>query len=200
VREAGTVTRGALLAVAMGLACAACTAGPSKSPSPRPRPSTMSPAPRPVSTKLNHPAKLRFVHPHANAVTVLTSSRNLQTGQQGVVLTVRGVGNLVGLCSPGHPAVKFRITGRGLAGPPVITEIRKQLARPVGLYLLYGLPPPSPVGGKQQFAFIQVVGGGENSDFSLVLWTTLTPVSGSCAFSTDGVLRVRGPFLLNRLG
>jgi hypothetical protein len=75
------------------------------------------------------------------------------------------------------------------------------LAKPVGLYLLAPLPPiPSPIGGKQQFAFFQILGGGESADFSLALWATLTPVAGGCAFSANGVLRVRGPFLLHRLG
>jgi hypothetical protein len=107
----------------------------------------------------------------------------------------------MGSCSPEHPSVKFRLTGRGLAGPPVVTEVREALARPVGLYLLSALPPvPSPVGGEQQFAFIQIVGGGEAADFSLALWATLTPVAGGCAFTTNGVLRVRGSDFLQRLG
>lgn len=135
------------------------------------------------------------------AITVLASSRNLQPGQHGVVLTVRGVGNLLGSCSPGHPSVRFRLTGRGLAGPPVVTEVRAPAARPVGLYLLAPLPPvPSPVGGEQQFAFVQIVGGSEAADFSLALWATLTPVAGGCAFTTNGVLRVRGSGFLHRLG
>ncbi len=199
VRGAGAVTRVAV-AMAVGSVCAACTSGKSQSPSPQPRPLTVSPAPHPLSTKLGQ-TKLRFVHRNANAITVFTSSRNLRAGQQGVVLTVRGVGSLMGSCSPEHRAVKFRLTGRGLAGPPVVTEVREPLARPVSLHLLapYWPPAPSLVGGEQQFAFIQIVGGGENADFSLVLWATLTPVAGDCAFITNGVLRVRGPFLLQRL-
>jgi hypothetical protein len=52
-------------------------------------------------------------------------------------------------------------------------------------------PAASPVGGKQQFAFFQVVAGGEEADFSLAVWATLTPVAGGCTFSANGVLRVR---------
>jgi hypothetical protein len=190
------VTRAAVLAVAVGLAGAACTSGPSRSRSSRPMPSTVSLVAHPVSTKLHQQAGPRFVHPNGanpTAVTFFTSSRNLQPGQQGAVLTVRGVGNLMGSCSPGHPAVKFRLTSR-LAGPPAVTEVRAPLARPVGLQLLapYWPPVPSPAGGEQQFAFFQIVGGGEAADFSLVLWATLTPAAGSCAFATNGVLRVRG--------
>src|SRR6266851_3283473 len=129
----------------------------------------------------------------------LASSRNLEPGQHGVVLTVRGVGNLAGSCRPGRPAATFRFTGRGL-GSPVVTAVRKPLARPAGLYLLFGLPPPSPAGGEQQFAFFQIVGGGEAADFSLVLWAMLTPVARGCAFSANGVLRTRGPDFLHRLG
>jgi hypothetical protein len=47
------------------------------------------------------------------------------------------------------------------------------------------------VGGKQQFAFSQVVAGGEEADFSLAVWATFTPVAGGCTFSANGVLRVR---------
>jgi len=160
-----------------------------------------APVARPLSTKLHQLAGRGFVHfgANPNAVTVLASGRNLEPGQHGVVLTVRGVGNLLGSCSPGHPAVKFRLTVGGL-GSPVITEIRKPLPRPAGLYLLFGLPPPSPVGGEQQFAFFQIVGGGEAADFSLALWATLTPVAGGCAFSANGVLRTRGSDFLHRLG
>ena len=85
---------------------------------------------------------------------------------------MRGVGNLIGSSSPGHLAVKFRLTGRGLAGPPVVTEVREPSARPVGLHLLAQAPAPSPVGGERQFVFVQIVGGGEAADFSLVLWPT----------------------------
>jgi hypothetical protein len=149
-------------------------------------------------------AKLRFVHPsgaNPKAITVLESQWNLLPRQRDVVLTVRGVGNLMGSCSPGHPAVKFRLTGRGLAGPPVVTEVRVPVARPVDLNLLPTLPPtPPPVGGEQQFAFFQIVGGGEAADLSLALWATLTPVAGGCAFTTNGVLRVRGSNFLYRLG
>ncbi len=77
------------------------------------------------------------------------------------------------------------------AGPPTVTEVRKPLARPAGLYLLGGAPAPPPVGGEQQFAFFQIVAGSEAADFSLALWATLTPVAGGCAFSANGVLRVR---------
>jgi len=205
VRDPGAVTRVAVLAAAVGLACAACTSGSARSNSPRPRQSAVSAVTRPLSTKLHQPAGLRFVRnrigSNPNAVTVLTSSRNLHPGQSGVVLTVRGVGNLRGSCGPGLPAVKFRLTYRG-AGPPVVTAVREPLARPAGLNLLgpYWPPVPSPVGGKQQFVFFQIVAGGESADFSLVLWATLTPVAGGCAFSTNGVLRVRGSEFLQRLG
>jgi len=143
-------------------------------------------------TKLHQQTDLVHLRNAANptAVMVLTSARNLQRDQQGVVLTVRKVGNLVGSCSSGHPAVKFRRTYRG-PGPPTVTEVRKPLARPAGLYLLGGAPTASPVRGKQQFAFFQIVAGGEEADFALALWTTLTPVAGGCTFSTNGVLRVR---------
>jgi len=136
-----------MLAMAVGLACAACTSGPSRSQSPRPRPSTASPIAHHVSTRLHEQTGRGFVHlvGGPNAFTVLASARNLESGQHGVVLSVRGVGNLVGLCGPGHLAVKFRLTPSGL-GSPVVTEVRKPLARPAGLYLLLGLPPPSPVG------------------------------------------------------
>ena len=73
----------------------------------------------------------------------------------------------------------------------MVTEVRQAQVRPIGLYLLGGVPAPSPVGGKQQFSFFQIVAGGEAADFSLVLWATLTPVRGGCAFTTNGVLRVR---------
>jgi len=176
------------------LVCAACTSGASQSQSPRPRPSTVSPVAHPLLTKLHQQTELRFVNLHSaanpTAVTVLASARNLQPGQQGAVLTVRRVGNLMGSCSPQHPAVKFRLTYRG-PGPPTITEVRKPLARPASLYLVGWAPAASPVGGKQQFAFFQIVAGGEEADFSLALWATLTPVAGGCTFSTNGVLRVR---------
>ena len=165
----------------------------------------MSPVAHPLSTKLHQPPGLRFGKnrngSNPTAVTVLTSSRDLQPGQQGVVLTVRGVGNLIGRCSSGHPAVTFRLAYRG-AGPPVVTEVREPLARPVGLHLMapYWPPAPSPVGGEQQFAFFQIVSGGESADFGLALWATLTPVAGGCAFSTNGVLHVRGSDFLQRLG
>jgi hypothetical protein len=86
--------------------------------------------------------------------------------------------------------VKFRLTYRG-AGPPTVTQVQKPLARPAGLYLSGAAPAPSPVGGKQQFAFFQISAGGEAADFSLALWATLTPVAGGCTFSANGVLRVR---------
>jgi hypothetical protein len=184
-----------VLAVGVALACAACTSGPSPSPSPRPQPSTASPVTHPLLTKLQQ-TELRFAHrggANPNAVTAFASSRNLQPGQQGVVLAVRWAGTLVGSCSSGHPAVEFRLTSRS-AGPPVVTEVvREPLARPVGLHLLapYWPPAPSPAGGEQQFAFFQIVGGGEAADFSLAVWATLTPVAEGCAFSANGVLRVR---------
>src|SRR5262245_13953375 len=200
-RDPGAVMRAAVLAVAAGLVLAACTSGPSQSRSPQPRPSTVPPVAHPLLTRL-HQQTERFVHLHSaanpNAVTILTSSRNLRTGQQGVVLTVRRVGNLLGSCSPGHPEMKIRFTYRG-AGPPVVTEVRKPLVRPAGLYLLGGLPAQSPVGGEQQFAFFQIVSGGEAADFSLVLWAILTPVAGGCAFSTNGVLRVRCSAFANQI-
>jgi hypothetical protein len=134
---------------------------------------------------------MRSVH-LGSAVTVLASARNLQTGQQGTVLTVPKIGNLIGACSQQHPTVKFRGTYRSWGpGPPTITVVRKPLARPASLYLLGGAPAASPVGGKQQFAFIQVVLGGESADFTLVMWATLTPVTGGCTVSVNGVLRVR---------
>ena len=185
-----------MLAVAAGLVCAACTSGPSQSQSPRPRPPTGSPVAHPLLTKLQQQTELRFVHLHnaANptAVTILTSARDLHRGQQGTVLTVLRVGNLIGSCSSGHPAVKFRLTYRG-PGPPTVTEVQKPLARPASLYLLGWAPAASPVGGKQQFAFFQIVAGGEEADFSLALWATLTPVVGGCTFSANAVLRVRCP-------
>ena len=134
---------------------------------------------------------MRFVH-LGTAVTVLASARNLQPGQQASVLTVPKVGNLIGACSQQHPTVKFRRTYRSWGpGPPTITVVRKPLARPASLYLLGWAPAASPLGGKQQFAFIQVVVGGESADFTLALWATLTPVAGGCTFSVNGVLRVR---------
>ena len=118
MRYPRAVTRVAALAVAAGLAGAACTSGPSQSQSPRPPlPSTVSPVARPLLTKLHQQEGLRFVHLHSaanpTAVTVFASARNLQPGQQGAVLTVRRVGNLMGSCSPQHRAVKFRLTYRG---------------------------------------------------------------------------------------
>jgi hypothetical protein len=199
VRDPGAITRLAVLAVV--LASAACTTAQSQAQSPPAGPSTPSPVAHPVVTKLQQQME-RFVHLHSaanpNAVVVLTSSRTLQPGHQGLVLTVRSVGNLIGSCSPGRPAVKFRISYRG-AGPPVVTKIRQALATPAGLGLLGGAPAPSPIGGKQQFAFLQVVSGGEAADFSLALWATLTPVAGGCAFSANGVLRVRCTAFANQI-
>jgi hypothetical protein len=88
--------------------------------------------------------------------------------------------------------IKFRLTSRW-AGPPIVTEVREPLARPAGLHLMapYWPPAPSPAGGEQQFAFLQVAGGGESGDFSVAVWATLTPVAGGCAFSANGVPRVR---------
>jgi hypothetical protein len=107
----------------------------------------------------------------------------------------------MGACHPGHPTVAFRVTDRVLAGPPVVTQVRAPVPRPVGLNLLQILPPaPPPSGGEQQLAFVQVVGGGEAADFALAVWATLTPVAGGCAFLANGVLRVRGSDFLHRLG
>jgi hypothetical protein len=160
-----------------------------------------SPVAHPVLTRLQQQTE-RFVHLHGtanpNAVTVFTSSRTLQPGRQGPVLTLRSVGNLIGSCSPQRPAVKFRITYRG-AGPPVVTKIQGALARPASLGLLGGEPALSPIRGKQQFAFLQIVSGGEAADFSLALWVTITPVAGGCAFSANGVLRVRCTAFANQI-
>jgi hypothetical protein len=154
----------------------------------------VSPVAHPSLTKLHQQTELRFVNLHdpsnLYAVAVLASARNLQPGQQDAVLTVRRVGSLIGSCSPGLPVVRFHRTYRG-PGPPTVTEVREPLAKPVGLYELGWAPVASPVGGKQQFAFFQIVAGGEEADFSLTLWATLTPVAGGCTFSTNGVLRVR---------
>ena len=183
------------LAAAVALASAACTSG--SSPSGSPRPSTGSPvAASPVLTELHQQTALRFVHLHnaanPNAVVVLTSSRNLRPGQRGPVLKVRAIGNLMGSCGRGQPTATFHLTYRG-PGPPVVTELRKALPKPIGLHLAgpYWPPVPSPAHGKQRFAFFQIVAGGEAADFSLALWATLTPVAGGCAFSANGVLRVR---------
>lgn len=59
-------------------------------------------AARPLPAGLRQQTELRFVRhdgPNPKAITVLAASRNLQPGQQGAVLTVRGVGNLIGSCS-----------------------------------------------------------------------------------------------------
>ena len=124
------------------------------------------------------------------AVVVFEAIRNLQPGQHGRVLAVRRVGNLIGSCRAGHPAVRFVLAYRG-AGPPTVTEVREPLARPTSLSLLGFAPSASPVGGKQHFAFFQITAGGEAGDFTLALWTTLTPVTGGCTFSANGVLRIR---------
>jgi hypothetical protein len=183
-----------MLALLPGLVCAACSSEPSQSRSSRPPASTASPVAQPVLTKLHRQTALKFVHlrsaSNPRAVVVLESVRNLQPGQQGTVLAVRRIGNLIGSCSQGHPAVKFRLAYRG-AGPPRVTKVRQPLARPASLSLLGTVPSASPVGGKQQFAFFQVVAGGESGDFSLAVWATLTPVAGGCTFSANGVLRVR---------
>ncbi len=190
----GAVKRLAMLALMLGLMCAACSSGPSQSRSSRAPASAASPVAHPVLTRLHRQTALKFVRlgsaSNPKAVVVLESVRNLQPGQQGKVLAVRRVGNLIGSCSQGHPAVKFRLAYRG-AGPPIVTEARQPLARPTSLSLLGTVPSASPVGGKQQFAFFQVVAGGESGDFSLALWATLTPVAGGCTFSANGVLRVR---------
>jgi hypothetical protein len=195
MRDPRVLTRGAALTVGAALVLAACTSQPSQSRSPRARPSKTPAVAHLLPTGLLQQTE-RFVHlrsaANPNAVMILTSSRNLRPGQRGVVLTVRSVGNLIGSCIAPGPAVTFRLTYRG-AGPPVVTEIREALARPAGLHLLepYMSLAPSPAGGNQRFAFFQVVAGGEAADFSLALWATLTPVPGGCAFTTNGVLRVR---------
>jgi hypothetical protein len=176
-------------AVLLGLVCAACSSGPS--PSAQPRPSSASPVAHPLLPKLHQQTRMRFAH-HGTAVAVLASGRSLQRGQQGAVLAVPKIGNLIGNCSQQHPAVKFRRTYRSWGpGPPTITTVLTPLARPASLYLLGGAPAAAPVGGKQQFAFIQVVLGGETADFTLALWATVTPTPESCTFSVNGVLRVR---------
>ncbi len=101
--------RAAVLTAAAGLALTACTSGPSQSRRPSPAPSPVPAAARPLSTVLRQQADpdLRFVRGKGSdpaAVTILTSSRNLRPGQQSVVLTVRGVGDLIGSCSHGIPA------------------------------------------------------------------------------------------------
>jgi hypothetical protein len=203
MRDREVVTRVAALTVAAGLVLAACTPRSSQSPSARTQPSTAPPVAQPVLSKLQQQTE-RFVHLHSatnpTAVTILASSRNLRPGQQGVVMTVRSIGNLLGSCRPEHPAVTFRVTYQG-AGPPIVTEVRGASARPAGLHLLapYWPPAPSPAGGKQQFAFIQVVAGGEAADFSLALWATLMPVPGGCVFSANGVLRVRCTAFANQI-
>jgi len=194
MRYSEAVTRVAVLAVAMGLIGAACTSGPSPSQSPRPQSSAVSPSAPSLLTKLNLQTEERFVNFHdasnRAAVVVLTSARSLQPGKQGAVLTVRKIGSLIGSCRPGHPAVEIRLTYRG-PGPPTVTEIQKPLARPASLYLLGSAPTASPVGGKQQFRFFQIVAGGEEADFTLALWATLTPVAAGCTFSANAVLRIR---------
>ena len=194
MRYSEAITRVAVLAAAMGLVCAACTSGPSPSQSPRPQPSTVSPAAHALLAKLHQQTEERFVNLHdasnRAAVMILTSARNLQPGQHGAVLRVRKIGSLIGTCRPRHPAIKIRLTYRG-PGPPTVTEIEKPLARPASLYLLGWAPTASPVGGKQQFRFFQIVAGGEEADFTLALWATFTPVAGGCTFSANAVLRVR---------
>jgi hypothetical protein len=194
MRYSEAIARVAVLAVAMGFVCAACTSGPSLSQSPRPQPSTVSPAAHGLLTKLHQQTEKRFVNSrdasNRAAVIILTSARNLQPGQQGAVLKVRKIGNLIGSCRPRHPAVKIRLTYHG-PGPPTVTEIQKPLARPASLYLLGWAPTASPRGGKQQFRFFQIVAGGEEADFALALWATLTPVAGGCTFAANAVLRVR---------
>jgi hypothetical protein len=166
MRDFRTVTQAAILAVAMGLALAACTGGSSAAKSAQPRPSAAPVLAHPILKKLHQQTAIRFLHLHsANnpaAVVVLASARNLRPGQHNTVLTVPRVGNLVGSCRPGDPAVGFRSTYRG-AGPPTVTEVREPLTKPASLYLLGGAPTASPVGGKQQFAFFQVTAGGETA-------------------------------------
>ncbi len=205
MQNIAATTRAILLAAAVGLVLAACSAGSSQ---PRSRPPQASPpkAPvvaRPLSVTL-HQQELRLVRSkgaNPTAVTMLASSRNLRSGQQGAVLTVRGVGNLVGSCNEGKPGVKFRLAYRG-PGPAAVTRLSDPLARPVSLNLLSPFWPPAPARGKgkQQFAFFQITGGGESADFSLVVWATLTPVAAGCALTANGVLRVRGSGFLNHLG
>ncbi len=147
--------RAAVLTAAAGLALAACASGPSQPR--RPAPPTMPAAARPLSTDLRQQAgpDLRFVRGKGSdpaAVTILTSSRNLRPGQQGAVLRVRGVGNLMGSCGRGTPGVKFRLTYRG-AGPPSVTQVRQPLARPVGLHLLLPVLAARPGARQRQAAF-----------------------------------------------
>src|SRR5262249_16748264 len=99
---------------------------------------------------------------------------------------------LIGACGPSRPTVLFRRTYRNWGpGPPTVTVVRQPLPRPAFLNLLGGGFPVSPLGGRQQFTFIQVILGGESADFALAVWATLTPVAGGCTFSANGVLRVR---------
>lgn len=197
-----------MLTAGAGLAIAACASGQAQPQfqASRPRPPTVPADVRPLPTGLHQQqsAGLRFARrngPNPAAVTMLASSRNLRPGQQATVLTVRGIGNLTGSCRDGTPDVKFRLTYRG-AGPPQVTQIRDPLTRPVALRLLapYWPPAPTPAAGRQHLAFVQITGGGESADFSLVVWATLTPVAGGCAFTTNGLLRVRGSDFLKRLG
>ena len=188
------VIRIAIPALALGLVCAACTSGPSQPRSSHSLRSTASPVAHPVLRKLHRQTARKFVHLRSannpTAVVLFESVRNLQPGQHGAVLAVRRAGSLIGSCSAGHPAVRFHLAYRG-AGPPTVTEVREPLANPTSLSLLGTVPSASPVGGKQQFAFFQIVADGESGDFSLALWATLTPVAGGCTFSANGVLRVR---------
>jgi hypothetical protein len=144
-----------------------------------------------VLANLHQQTQLRFGHLGTGGA-VLASARNLQSGQLGAVLTVPKIGILIGACRSRRPTVMFRRTYRSWGpGPPTITVLRQPLARPATLNLLGGGLPASPLGGRQQFTFIQVVLGGESADFTLALWATLTPVAGGCTFSANGVLRVR---------
>src|SRR5262245_48969897 len=126
--DPGTSKRLAILALALGLVSAACTSGPSQPRSSHSRPSTTSPVAHHVLRKLHRQTALKFVHlqsaSNPRAVVLFESVRNLQPGQQGNVLAVRRVGNLIGSCNTGHPAVKFRLAYRG-AGPPTVTEVRQ---------------------------------------------------------------------------
>src|SRR5215470_4238603 len=147
MRYPRAVIRLAALAVGLGLVCAACTSGPSQPRSPRPRPSTASPVAHPVLAKLHQQTAVKFLHLHSasnpTAVVVLASARNLQPGQQGAVLAVRTIGDLTGSCRQGQPAVKFRLTYRG-AGPPIVSELREPVARPIALHLDAPYWPPVP--------------------------------------------------------
>ena len=115
--EIPELPRAAALTVAAGLALAACTSRPTQRPPPPQRPVTMPVAAHPLPTTLHQQTGPRFVKgrngPSPIAITILTSSRSLRPRQHGVVLTVRGVGNLIGSCRSERPVATFRLTYRG---------------------------------------------------------------------------------------